>query len=386
MIIIAEPLFFGERTRTQGCTAEEFIDRVDSRRITNGWNDQATVARARGFLRDAAHAWSEYALESIYQFRPNELEVIRTTWAGFRRVFQETYFAINQSSDLAVDWTNLRQLPTEDALGFANRVAGILYRYQKLLGTRPSPERERITLSEAIEELHQADPGAATRRQIDALTEAMTAYANANQATGQATVVHNLQTRMVVDGITDSKIKLAVKKRELEGAAFHEITETIRMATKAQAGRITTANKEFRSNTEASKPVKTTAVTTADSSDEDEAETAAVVQRARDKKKAKKDRKKQAKAQEQAAVAAPAAADKQKKKRFDFSKPPPADETCFHCHRPGHWARHCPFQKQMMAEFMQRQSCNVTNAPGNGAGDGYAGSPQGSGNASAGWF
>jgi hypothetical protein len=73
MIIIAEPLFYGEKTPTQGCTAKEFINMVDSRRITNGWGDQATVARARGFLRDMAHVWCEYALESIYQFQPNEL-------------------------------------------------------------------------------------------------------------------------------------------------------------------------------------------------------------------------------------------------------------------------------------------------------------------------
>jgi hypothetical protein len=68
VIIIAEPLFYGEKTHMQGCTAEEFIDKVDSRRITNGWDDQATVARARGFLRGKVYVWCEYALESIYQF------------------------------------------------------------------------------------------------------------------------------------------------------------------------------------------------------------------------------------------------------------------------------------------------------------------------------
>jgi hypothetical protein len=180
--------------------------------------------------------------------------------------------------------------------------------------------------------LHQADPGVGTRAQIAALTATITAYANTNQATSQATEVHNLQMGMVVDWLTDSKIKLVVKKRELERATFHDITETIRMATKAQAGRITTSHREYKSNTEVSKPIKMMAMTTANSSDEGKADTAAVAQQAWDKKKAKKDRKKQAKAQEQAAVAAPAAADKQRKKKFDFSKPPPADKMCFHCH------------------------------------------------------
>jgi hypothetical protein len=79
MLVIVEPLFYGEKTHTQGCTAEEFINRVDSQRITNGWDDQVTVARARGFLHDTAHAWCEYTLKSIYKFQPQELEVIRTT-------------------------------------------------------------------------------------------------------------------------------------------------------------------------------------------------------------------------------------------------------------------------------------------------------------------
>jgi hypothetical protein len=55
----------------------------------------------------------------------------------------------------------------------------------------------------------------ATRAQIQAVTTAMNAYANANQTMGAVMVVHNLQTHMVVDRLTDSKIKLAVKKCEL---------------------------------------------------------------------------------------------------------------------------------------------------------------------------
>jgi hypothetical protein len=84
-------------------------------------------------------------------------------WDSFRRVFQATFFIINQSSDLGVNWTSLWQMVVEDPLGFANNVAGILYHYQKLLGTRPAPERERMALSKAIKVLHQADPGEGTR-------------------------------------------------------------------------------------------------------------------------------------------------------------------------------------------------------------------------------
>jgi hypothetical protein len=52
-------LFYGEKTCMQGCTVEEFTNRVDSQCMTNGWDQQAMVARARGYMRDAAHVWCE---------------------------------------------------------------------------------------------------------------------------------------------------------------------------------------------------------------------------------------------------------------------------------------------------------------------------------------
>jgi hypothetical protein len=132
----------------------------------------------------------------------------------------------------------------------------------------------------------------------------------------------SLQTYLVADGLTDSKIKLAVQKCKLEGASFHHIMETIKIAMKAQASPITTSNREFKSNTDPQKPMKMMAVATnTNSTDKEEVEAAAVAQCVKEKKKKKKDKKKQAKAHEQMVVTAPRA-DKLKKKKLISQRPP----------------------------------------------------------------
>jgi hypothetical protein len=403
VFLLTEPLFYGEKTRTQGCTAEEFVTRVDAQRLDNGWTQRVTAVRARGFMRDAAHSWCEHALPAIHQWDADRLTEIRETWDGFKKVFKETYFTVNTATDLAVDWTTLKQLPTEDALMFANRVASTLHRYQDLLVSRPHPEAERQRLSDAIEALHGAAANAGTRQQNAEATEAMEALMEICQARGRASVITDIIIRLTCDGVTDRAIQVAVKKRELEGTTVHEVQETIKMVMKSQAGRLTTANKEFRSNPNAPHIPKTTAATEVVSSEGEGTETAAVA--GKGKKKSRKERRAAAaaaKALEQAAVAAPKAA---YKKKFDFSKPPPDDQPCYECHRSGHWGRYCPFKKQMMAEFMQRANVNSTtdpagngghgygggvgfgSTPNHGSGSSYGGGPSApwSGNANAGW-
>jgi hypothetical protein len=399
VFLLTEPLFYGEKARTQGCTAEEFVTRVDAQRLNNGWDQQTTAVRARGFMRDAAHSWCEHALPAIHQWDTERLTQIRETWDGFKKVFQETYFTVNTATDLAVDWTTLRQLPSEDALMFANRVASTLHRYQDLLVSRPPPVAERQRLADAIEVLHAAAAGAGTRNQAAAVTVAMENLMEVCQARGRASVITDIIIRLTCDGVTDRVIQVAVKKRELEGASVHQVQETIKMVMKSQAGRLTTANKEFRSNPNAPPHPKTTAATEVVSSEGEGAETAAVTGKGKSKNKSRKERRAAAaaaKALEQAAVSAPKA---DYKKKFDFSKPPPDDKPCYECNRSGHWGRFCPFKKQMMSEFMQRANVTATTDPANnggygfgpttsqGPGSSYGGGPSApwSGNANAGW-
>jgi hypothetical protein len=51
-----------------------------------------------------------------------------------------------------------------------------------------------------------------------------------------------------------------VKKHELEGASFHQITDAINLMMKAQTGWLIMTNKEFRSSHASQNLAKTTAI------------------------------------------------------------------------------------------------------------------------------
>jgi hypothetical protein len=172
-----------------------------------------------------------------------------------------------------------------------------------------------------------------------------------------------------------------------------------------------TANKEFISNPSAQPTPKLMATTKVVSSDGKETEMAMVAGKGKGKGQSRKERRAvvaAAKALEQAAVSVPMA---DAKKKFNFSKLPPDNKPCHSCNHSGHWSRLCPYQKQIMAEFIQRTNINLTNDLANGGrssygsgssygngsihgggpsytrGPSYAGGPgaQWSGNANAGW-
>jgi hypothetical protein len=60
IFVLTEPLFYVEKTRTQGCTDKEFVNHIEPQRLSNGWDQLMTATKAHGIMRDAAHmvqAW-----------------------------------------------------------------------------------------------------------------------------------------------------------------------------------------------------------------------------------------------------------------------------------------------------------------------------------------
>jgi hypothetical protein len=164
---------------------------------------------------------------------------------------------------------------------FANWVASTLHRYQDLLIAHSHPVAQRQRLSDAIKMLHAANPNGGSRAQEAEVTWAMEALMKTCLARDRASVITDIIIRLTCDSLQDHVIQTAVKKWELEGATVHEVQETIKMTMKAQAGWLTTANKEFKLNPSAQPAPKLTASTEVVSSDWEGAEMAAIAGKAR---------------------------------------------------------------------------------------------------------
>jgi hypothetical protein len=61
-------------------------------------------------MRNEAQVWVKDMLELSFQWNAAGLQDIHNTWGSFQRAFKEMWFSVNASSDLMVNWTNLRQL------------------------------------------------------------------------------------------------------------------------------------------------------------------------------------------------------------------------------------------------------------------------------------
>jgi hypothetical protein len=166
------------------------------------------------------------------------------------------WFSVNTAHNLRVDWTTLKQLPTESASKYCIRGGGYFHQYDQHTTACPDGEEEWTAISDAIMVMQDA---AAMVPQLAMVTRSLDAYFLAGQRQGHSTVIESIQNRIIIDGLTDPKIKLTTKRAELVGATYETLQDAIALAKKSQAAQIKLANTGYK-NSMVQQPLKTLTV------------------------------------------------------------------------------------------------------------------------------
>ena len=175
-LVVGEPIFHG-RKATKGCSAEDFVLRVDNLARTRGWSDKDAAEMAISFLRDEASEWITNALATVDY---DTWLGAQTSYITFKKAFKEQFFTITQTSDVSSDWSSLHQNKSEDARQFGMRVAGTIRKYVALLEEKPVTVRtaDVMALNTVVQPIRDTVGGATppTQEMMTALDTGITNF------------------------------------------------------------------------------------------------------------------------------------------------------------------------------------------------------------------
>jgi hypothetical protein len=205
------------------------------------------------------------------------------------------------------------------------------HRHDQLTTAHPGGEEERDTVSNTIMDIQAA---VATAQQLARVTQMLDAYFLAGQRQGHSRVIKSIQNRIIINGLSDPKIKFIAKRAELGGAAYEALQDTIALAEKSQMVQIKLVNMGYK-NSMTQQTIKTSTVDTYETADKAGPEVAMFNNKGKGKGKG-----------EQEPVPKPQPSmsgdqGKKTKKKINFSKPPKT--PC-----------NCPIKAKIMAQFLKQ--------------------------------
>jgi hypothetical protein len=131
-MVTQEPRFYGtsEAKEGKGLTAEDFIARIQDLKESGNWGEAETAVKAISWLRNSAYQFFNTGLRLSDR---RKYDAVRNGWAAFKTEFSKRYFEVKVSTDLSMDWHNLKQLEKETAQEFVCRVVSVYGKYSDLL-------------------------------------------------------------------------------------------------------------------------------------------------------------------------------------------------------------------------------------------------------------
>jgi hypothetical protein len=116
--LASDPKFDGSK----GCktSPEVWLRAMDNKKKVAGWTDRQAIDNAMRNLEGGAADFFYTALQTL---RPDDYEAIMEDWTKWKDAFRTQFFREMSTADAAIDWNNLKQEDSEDAVGFFNRVA-----------------------------------------------------------------------------------------------------------------------------------------------------------------------------------------------------------------------------------------------------------------------
>jgi hypothetical protein len=352
--ITAEPLFYGEERHTKGVTAEDFITKLVVMKTGYAINDAQMVARAVGYLREAASSWWHDSIDFTHTARKF---AATTDFDAFVTLFKEAYFKVATVTDLSCDYATLRQRNDESATAFLRRAAGAFAQHVRM---RPDILLSEASINRMVNGAAEvAEAAAAAQREWPDLPAAIRNdyialvrdfWIEAVRAE-RKDFLGDIGIKIVTQGLKLQKHQELVRKWEREGKSFTEISEAMQQVEKDAASRPPMAIIP-----KTTIPAIIKAVDGLDMDDEDQAEVAAVKKQGKGKK-AKKQQQKQG-----GSGSFSSSQQQQKGGNFIFHKsnangnsfrPRSPRRPCRHCQNDNynldptkwHWDNDCPTQK-----------------------------------------
>jgi hypothetical protein len=228
-MVIAEPLFFGQKKKAPGMiSAEDFIRRVDTMQASQTWNDRKAADMAIGFLREDAAKWLEETCTALMTTR--QVREMKLSYIDFKKVFKKKFFYITTQKDMACDWGTLKQTKEETATDFIERVAGNLVKYANLQPPVREADLEEFTAYTAA--LTAFSPEA-TNEMKTALNAASDVFIQALQRKSAHTFALGITAKVAAEGCLQTKIAEIIRIEDANDTPLTEILDKVDRVEKA---------------------------------------------------------------------------------------------------------------------------------------------------------